>query len=160
MKSVFNFIAQQDLNYKLLMLSFKNCSQRLKAEDDLVKLGLFDMSHHPDPTWRPTAYTQDQLNLDYNVKVKLRTDNEKWSRPFLMYEISMERSLTRSLIENIIPPGLLVSVSWVRDHRLDNFSSNHNPFSNRSFFSDKLFCSERSRARKTSIIADPFPLFD
>ena len=78
------------------------------AEDILVHLGIFDLSNHHDERWRTLDYTQEQLNLDYEVKTSLtKMDNS------LVLEILLKRSLTRSLIENIIPPGLLVVVSWV-----------------------------------------------
>ena len=56
---------------------------------------------------------QDPLNLDYDVVVSLReeiVDQKVW----VYFEITLTRKVARNIIENILPPGLLVVVSWVK----------------------------------------------
>ena len=53
----------------------------------------------------------DELNLDYAISIKIDTDQEKPG--LLILEIKLNRLLWRSFLENILPPALLVIVSWV-----------------------------------------------
>ena len=56
---------------------------------------------------------QDPLNLHYDVVVSLReeiVDQKVW----VYFEITLTRKVARNVIENILPPGLLVVVSWVK----------------------------------------------
>ena len=56
----------------------------------------------------------DPLNLDYDVTVALQRNTSRNGRtPFLQLDFRLERKLSRSVIEMIAPPGLLVIVSWV-----------------------------------------------
>ena len=53
------------------------------------------------------------LSLDYDVTVSLRKDELRQYNGMVL-EIKLERQLLQSLIELILPPILLVMVSWVR----------------------------------------------
>ena len=53
---------------------------------------------------------QDGFNLDYEVNVSLSKSLLEGSMDL---QITMERKGMRNFIENILPPGLLVVVSWV-----------------------------------------------
>ena len=53
------------------------------------------------------------LSLDYDVTVSLRKDELRQYNGMVL-EIRLERQLLQSLIELILPPILLVMVSWVR----------------------------------------------
>ena len=56
----------------------------------------------------------DPLNLDYDVTVSLQRNTSRNGRTkFLQLDFRLERKLSRSVIEMIAPPGLLVIVSWV-----------------------------------------------
>ena len=60
----------------------------------------------------------DKLNLDYAISIKIGTDQEKPRQ--LSLEIMMGRLILRSFLENILPPALLVIVSWVSFMMLNN----------------------------------------
>ena len=53
------------------------------------------------------------LSLDYDVTVSLRKDELRQYNGMVL-EIKLERQLLQSLVELILPPILLVMVSWVR----------------------------------------------
>ena len=53
----------------------------------------------------------DELNLDYAVSIKISTVKKQPGH--LILEIKLNRLLWRSFLENILPPALLVVVSWV-----------------------------------------------
>ena len=117
-------------------------------------MDIFDLSHHHDEKWRTLDYTQELLNLDYEVKTKLLRQKGR----FLVLEIILKRSLTRSLIENIIPPGLLVAVSWVSKYNLMTIYSR--TFKLVRIFSDKLLCSKGGSPWEIGFAANSFSLFD
>ena len=54
------------------------------------------------------------LSLDYDVTVSLRKDELRQQYNGMVLEIKLERQLLQSLVELILPPILLVMVSWVR----------------------------------------------
>ena len=59
------------------------------------------------------ATTLSPLSLDYGVTVSLRKDELRQYNGMVL-EIKLERQLLQSLVELILPPILLVMVSWVR----------------------------------------------
>ena len=72
------------------------------------------------PSWQP----MDPMNLDYYVSVKLENivQNE---RNIVGILIELKRKFGRNFIELILPPSLLVLVSWVslfRTFHCTNFS--------------------------------------
>ena len=74
---------------------------------------LVDLLVVPNSTLQPDhLHELDPLNLDYEVSVKLRRNEDRMS---LHLDIKMERKFVRSFIEIIAPPGILVIVSWVND---------------------------------------------
>ena len=64
----------------------------------------------------------DELNMDYAISIKIDKDQEKPG--FLILEIKLNRLLWRSFLENILPPALLVIVSWVSFQRKNVFNPN------------------------------------
>ena len=60
------------------------------------------------PSWQP----MDPMNLDYYVSVKLE-NIEQNERNIVGILIELKRKFGRNFIELILPPSLLVLVSWV-----------------------------------------------
>ena len=59
-------------------------------------------------------YDRERLNLDYQVNVKFWNDSrEEGNITWIGMDIDLERKFTRNFMELILPPALLVFVSWV-----------------------------------------------
>ena len=51
----------------------------------------------------------ESQNIDYDATASLSNRTSKT----LSFKLKLNRKITRSVIQNILPPGLLVLVSWV-----------------------------------------------
>ena len=83
------------------------------TEEMANELGLPDMlvmSEH-------TQYRLDSFNLDYDGTMSLGRLGHQGR---LSLKLKLQRKLTRSFVEVILPSGFLVVVSWVRSELFNN----------------------------------------
>ena len=57
-------------------------------------------------------HEKERLNLDYHVNVKFWNDSI-YEKTWIGMDIDLKRKFTRNFMEFILPPAVLVFVSWV-----------------------------------------------
>ena len=94
------------------MSTLKVCQFKVHSEEALsVPIKKLTLVKDSEVQFLSGPADLDELNLDYAVSIKIDTDQEKPES--LILEIKLNRLLWRSFLENILPPALLVIVSWV-----------------------------------------------
>ena len=64
---------------------------------------------------------REEMHLDHNVTVSLSNKCNSDSNECIVMVTSLSRRLTRNFVEKILPPGLLVVISWVRKNECSQF---------------------------------------
>ena len=102
-------IISQDKDYTIKSFQ-KVCKQNIEAKEHLN----FDLLKFKNPKTSKQYLSEDKrvsldsLNLGYEITASLR---EK--KKYLVLDITMERKPVSGILRIIMPPGLLVVLSWV-----------------------------------------------